>query len=582
MQEKSVLNGHEFNIFVTTLLGEELSAQAAPKALAPFAEKHGIGRVEMEITLSVKMTSTTGEERHESIILYESPTGYVREHAWTKVYCASERGRIVTKVYPRPEVGSWTDTDVMTIDTITSVLILHVARANLLDRLQESSVTNYLTMLPNSGGYMDRVGEAFAEGKISDYNAYYFNLKGTGLLNVRYGPSECDWILRRYADHCRAFVEPDECIGHLGGDNFVAMIRKDRETEFEAFLSGTETYAVVGETRVPITIRSTCGMMRMDETLPGPWMVMAGIAVALNYARKHNLNLAELTPQMMAQANRQKEIQQGFNYALHNRDFETYYQLKVDIRNNRIVGTEVLSRWRLGNEIIGPSEYIPVLEQAGMVEELDLYVLEEACRNLCKWKQMGRDIVPMSVNFSRRDLCDPRLADKIIDVISRYQVDRNDILIEITETTSEREKAMMLAFLREMDEHQIATSIDDFGTGYSSLSALRDYPVSEIKIDRSFINHPSLQDKDKAIIGSIIDMANRLHVDVITEGVENMEQVELLKDLGCNRAQGFLYGRPLPKEKFEKMLEQKYIEINCGTVQEPVVKEKILKGTYPS
>jgi EAL domain-containing protein (putative c-di-GMP-specific phosphodiesterase class I) len=190
----------------------------------------------------------------------------------------------------------------------------------------------------------------------------------------------------------------------------------------------------------------------------------------------------------MAQANRQKEIQQGFNYALRNRDFETYYQLKVDIRNNRIVGTEVLSRWRLGNEIIGPSEYIPVLEQAGMVEELDLYVLEEACRNLCKWKQMGRDIVPMSVNFSRRDLCDPRLADKIIDVISRYQVDRNDILIEITETTSEREKAMMLAFLREMDEYQIATSIDDFGTGYSSLSALRDYPVSEIKIDRSFIN----------------------------------------------------------------------------------------------
>jgi EAL domain-containing protein (putative c-di-GMP-specific phosphodiesterase class I) len=175
---------------------------------------------------------------------------------------------------------------------------------------------------------------------------------------------------------------------------------------------------------------------------------------------------------------------------------------------------------------------------------------------------MGRDSVPMSVNFSRRDLCDPGLADKILAVIQKYQVDRDDILIEITETTSENEKDMMLSFLREMARNHIATSIDDFGTGYSSLGALRDYPVREIKIDRSFINHEALIDKDKAIIGSIIDMANRLHVDVITEGVENMEQVELLKDLGCNRAQGFLYGKPLPKEEFEALLEQKYIDIS--------------------
>nr|WP_051527155.1 bifunctional diguanylate cyclase/phosphodiesterase [[Eubacterium] cellulosolvens] len=582
MQEKSFLNGHEFNIFVTTLLGDELSVQAAPKALAPFAEKHGIGRVDMEITLSVKMTSTTGEERHESILLYEDPAGYGSEHVWTKEYSANERGSIVTRVYPRADIGDWSDADMMTIDTIISVLILHVARSNLLDRLQKSSVTNYLTMLPNSGGFLDRVGRAFAERRISEYNAYYFNLKGTGLLNVRYGPTECDWILRRYADLCRAFVLPDECIGHLGGDNFVAMIRKDREDAFASFLAGAETYAECSGAQVPIIIRTTCGMMRMEDSLPGPWMVMAGIAVSLNYARQHNLNLAELTPQMMAQANRQKEIQQGFNSALRNRDFETYYQLKVDIRNNRIVGTEVLSRWKLGDEIVGPSEYIPVLEQAGLVEELDLYVLEEACKNLRKWKQMGRDIVPMSVNFSRRDLCDPRLAEKIIDVIRTYQVDRNDILIEITETTSEREKEMMLSFLRQMDAYRIATSIDDFGTGYSSLSALRDYPVSEIKIDRSFINHSNLKDKDKAIIGSIIDMANRLHVDVITEGVENMEQVALLKDLGCNRAQGFLYGRPLPKEKFEKMLEQKYIEINGGAISEQAVPEKALQESYSS
>jgi EAL domain-containing protein (putative c-di-GMP-specific phosphodiesterase class I) len=560
MQEKSYLNGHEFNTFVETLLKEELTEKAAPKAFAPFADKYGIGYV--EVSLCVKLYASAKEGEAERIVLYESPEGYEVTNGWTKEFTTRGGAISDTIVYPRPGAGEWSEEDRLAIDTMISVAVLHVARYNLVERIRKSYMTNYLTRLPNSGGYVQRISSMFENQTIGNYNAFYFNMKGTGLLNVRYGPKECDTIIRRYADLCRAFIDPDEIVSHLGGDNFMAMIRKDKTDAFIRFLSGADTYALLGEKKIPIKIQTTAGMMRMDDRLPGTWLVMAGVAVALNYARQHNLDFVELTPQMMRQANRQKEIQQGFQQAIKNREFETYYQLKVDIRNNRIVGTEVLSRWKLGNELIGPSEYIPILEQAGLVEELDLYVLDEACQNICKWKQMGRDSVPMSVNFSRRDLCDPGLADKILAVIQKYQVDRDDILIEITETTSENEKDMMLSFLREMARNHIATSIDDFGTGYSSLGALRDYPVREIKIDRSFINHEALIDKDKAIIGSIIDMANRLHVDVITEGVENMEQVELLKDLGCNRAQGFLYGKPLPKEEFEALLEQKYIDIS--------------------
>jgi EAL domain-containing protein (putative c-di-GMP-specific phosphodiesterase class I) len=462
-------------------------------------------------------------------------------------------------VFAVPECSGWTEDEIAEIQSFVSVAYLRVLKEELREKIEITSLTNYLTGLPNAGGFLKKAGELEGKGVLAEYDSYYYNLKGTGLLNMRYGGEESDRIIQRYAGLCRDFVTGDECIAHFGGDNFVALIRKDRRREFRMFLNEAKTFAIISGTKVPVSLKSRVGMMRIPEQTPEPWMVIAGPATALSYAKAGSIDYVELTDEMVEKANRQKEMQQSFGNALKKGEFVSFYQPKVDIETGKIVGVEALVRWIHDGVEIQPDNFIPILERAGLTEQLDLYILEESCKNMRRWIDSGKDPVILSVNFSRRDLEDPELSKKIIRIIQRYGIDKRCILVEMTETTSEKEKHLMMNFMNAMSEYEILTSIDDFGTGYSSLSSLRDYTVNEIKIDKSFISHNRLQEKDRAIIGSIIKMAELLHVDVITEGVENMDQVKFLHDLGCTKVQGYLYGKPLPPENFEDVLEKKYI-----------------------
>ncbi|MBR5116736.1 MAG: EAL domain-containing protein, partial [Lachnospiraceae bacterium] len=286
------------------------------------------------------------------------------------------------------------------------------------------------------------------------------------------------------------------------------------------------------------------------------WMVMTGPSIAIQNAKKTMNNLVVLTEDMLKKSNHVQQVENAFRHALEKEEFRPFLQPKVNMVNGEIVGAEVLSRWLVDGSVVPPDEFIPILEQTREIAELDLYILERACREIKRWYDAGIKVVPLSVNISRKDLDLPDLSGRIIDTIDRYAVNHRDLVIEITETENARENSVMMDFLRELADAGIRTSIDDFGTGYSSLSFLRDFPVGEIKIDRSFINHQVIRDKDRIIIGSIIDMAARLGVDVITEGVETKEQVAFLTELHCYRAQGFLYDRPLPVDQFEKRLSE--------------------------
>ncbi len=185
---------------------------------------------------------------------------------------------------------------------------------------------------------------------------------------------------------------------------------------------------------------------------------------------------------------------------------------------------------------------------------LDLYVLKKSCEFIREWIDNGIKPVPVSVNFSRRDLSYKDLAKEITSIIDSFNIDRKLIQIEVTETASEDERKQMTGFLSRLKDENISTAIDDFGTGYSSLSTLRDFPVSEIKIDRSFINNDELNKSDEIVLKNIIAMANELGISVVSEGVERPDQTALLQSVGCHVAQGFLYDNPMPKKDFEKRL----------------------------
>ena len=387
----------------------------------------------------------------------------------------------------------------------------------------------------------------------------YFNLKSFGLYSRRYGIAEGDEIMKRYANKLKGFFNKDEIVAHLGGDNYTALVKKERTKDFLNFLSGVDVYGIRNGKEEPIKIAAVCGVYAVDDSLKDAGQLLSRAAMALNYAKNEaNKPYVFVNKAMSTRIYRQKQIEDRYEEALENDEFRIYLQPKVDTITGEIVGAEALSRWFCNGIVLYPTEFIPILEQEGMVASLDLYVLKKACEFISDWQKRGIPTVPISVNFSRRDLSYKRIVEEIIEVIDKYGIDRKFIEIEVTETVSEDERALMTSFLSKLKDAGINTAIDDFGTGYSSLSTLRDFPVKVIKIDKTFIGNDNLSKNDEIVLKNIITMSKELGIDVVTEGVEREDQIELLKGVGCHIVQGFFYDNPMPKPDFEKRLEKKY------------------------
>jgi len=546
--------------FVETLFSSKDSVKALSDALVFVADDLHIGRVMGEIYSSKSESEMAALA--ENRIPYTSEKGFDPENEYIFSFTTITGAEGKMHVSPIPK-HNFSESEIECLKMIMEISDIHLNRCVAYNEIQESSMVQSLTKLPNSSGYMKKVGRKFATNSIGEYDSFYFDLSGFGLINRRLGSSEGNNVMVRYAEKLQRFFESDEVLGHLGGDNFVALVKKgERSKKFQRLISDGITVEAKnpdGE-KVELKIDASVGFMHIVEPITRD-RIISGAAIALAYAKSNKKKIVELTDEISEASIRAKAIERNFEQALKRNEFTVYYQPKVNSITNEIIGCEALARWYENGRLVKPMSFIPILEKAGKVSLLDLYVLETVCKDIKDWKKQGRKTVPCSVNFSRRDLMDPALPKKIMNIIERNGVDKSEIVIEVTETSSEEESAQMIEFLNGLKELGIETSIDDFGTGYSSLGALREYPVSEIKIDRSFINK-ELETNDEIIIQSIIDMARKLNIDVITEGVEKIFQKDFLLKLGCDRIQGYLYDKPLPKNLFEeKLLKGKYDKV---------------------
>ena len=262
-------------------------------------------------------------------------------------------------------------------------------------------------------------------------------------------------------------------------------------------------------------------------------------------------------------------IQQKLSDALANEEFVPFYQPKVNIITGRIVGGEALCRWFHDGKIIPPAEFIPALEQTNDICMLDLFMLEQVCRNQRAWLDggEGRTLVPMSINFSRKHIKNPDLPNAIERIMDKYRIPHEAIEVEFTETTTEVEFNDLKKIVCELRDKGIYASVDDFGIGLSSLSLLKDIPWKTIKIDKSFVpEEKDENDTAKTIMfRSVISMVRELGFNCIAEGVENDYQINALREAGCDYVQGFYYDKPLPKEEFEARLVTKQYDKFLGT-----------------
>lgn len=237
---------------------------------------------------------------------------------------------------------------------------------------------------------------------------------------------------------------------------------------------------------------------------------------------------------------------------IENQEFLIYLQPKFYAKTGELAGAEALVRWNRNGRIVMPNVFIPLFEKNELITILDTYILESACKLLKKWSNQNLKLVPISVNESRQNLYNPEHIDDLIRLINRYDVPSNMIELEMTETTVVHNVELAKAAERNVHKLGFKVSMDDFGTGYSSFSMLKEINIDILKMDKSFFDDILESKRGKIIIEAIIEMAHKLNIEVVAEGIETKEQVEYLKNAGCDIIQGYFYEKPISVNEFEE------------------------------
>jgi EAL domain-containing protein (putative c-di-GMP-specific phosphodiesterase class I) len=245
--------------------------------------------------------------------------------------------------------------------------------------------------------------------------------------------------------------------------------------------------------------------------------------------------------------------------ALKNNEFLLYFQPKFDLNTNKVVGCEALIRWQKDGRLISPMSFIPVAEETGIIIPIGRWVIEQSCKVIREWQRKYNYAIPIAVNVASQQFADASLVPDIKQLAIRYQIRPELLEIEITETSLMNDVEQAITKLEQLKSAGFGIAVDDFGTGYSSLSYLRHLPITTMKIDRAFVSDLP---EDSAIASTILMLGRQLDLTIVAEGIENIQQLEWLKENQCEIGQGFYFSQPLPIEEFE----EKYIACNTAKI----------------
>jgi EAL domain-containing protein (putative c-di-GMP-specific phosphodiesterase class I) len=263
------------------------------------------------------------------------------------------------------------------------------------------------------------------------------------------------------------------------------------------------------------------------------------------------------TAKMTAAAVHYMELDQDLRRGLKQNELVLHYQPQIALVSGEVIGVEALIRWQHPTKgLVGAFDIIPIAEESGLIVEIGEWVLRRACEQAREWREAGLKPLRIAVNVSARQMHQARLVSVIKNIFAETEMQPGQLEIEITESTLQSEDAC-LATLRELKSLGVTLAIDDFGTGYSCLSSLKNLPIHRVKIDRAFVRDIPQDLNDVAITEAIIAMAHRLHLQVVAEGVETIEQEELLRSRGCDEVQGYLYAKPLPAVELVELIEER-------------------------
>jgi predicted signal transduction protein with EAL and GGDEF domain/CheY-like chemotaxis protein len=349
-----------------------------------------------------------------------------------------------------------------------------------------------------------------------------------------------------------------EAVGRLGADEFVVLL-PEVANEQEAIDTAQRILDALREPMMAAGqecfITASVGVAAFPAHGVNVADLLRNADVAMDMAKSQGRNTVLMyDPQLASKGRVRLDLDTALHKALERKELVLYYQPKIDVRTSRMVGAEALMRWQRDGQLVPPGDFIPLAEATGLINEMSLWAIEEAAMQAREWqKKFGFD-ASIAVNLPSRLFEQSDLVEKIESILNRLSVEPRFIELEITETGLMKDLQGVVPSLHRLNQLGTEISIDDFGTGYSSLSYLTTLPISELKIDRSFVRDLGDTPQSGAVVSAIIALARALGLRVIAEGVENVTQMEVLYDLGCHICQGFLFARPMPAAQVEQWL----------------------------
>ena len=390
----------------------------------------------------------------------------------------------------------------------------------------------------------------------SPVSVLFVDLDRFKLFNDMYGHAFGDQVLVEVADRLRSVVRADDYVARLSGDEFVIVAPGlDGDTATRLALRVAERVQepfTMGGRDVELTI--SIGVAEATNPSPGE-QLLANADLAMYRAKQHGrAGVVRFDQEMRSELFERAGVERELIRAIRSGELVAHFQPCVDLQNGAFCSFEALARWNHPQRgLLMPDSFIPVAEESGLVVEIDRLILDEACGHLARWSA-ARPYLTMSVNLSARQFTDFGIVEVVRDSLVRHGIDGSRLWLEITESVVLGEDSSTLEILEAIRALGVRFMIDDFGTGYSSLVYLKRFPVGALKIDRAFVDGLGTDREDEAIVTTIMRLAEALGHEVVAEGVENEVQAEFLRLLGCTRAQGFLYSRPVTASEITRML----------------------------
>ncbi|CCE22208.1 putative bifunctional diguanylate cyclase/phosphodiesterase [Methylotuvimicrobium alcaliphilum] len=429
------------------------------------------------------------------------------------------------------------------------------------ERLNYLAHHDPLTGLPNRLLFQDRLAQGIlqAQRRKSMIAVMFLDLDRFKLINDTLGHPIGDELLVAVAERLRRCARETDTIARLGGDEFAVILssmarEEDVEHVAQKIIQALSSVFCVGGHEVFVT--TSIGITFYPGLNNDRSKLLEQADVAMYHAKKHGRNNYQYyTADMNAAAYERLMLETNLRRALEREEFRLYYQPQIDVQSGAVTGVEALIRWQspeLG--LVSPGEFIPLLEETGLIVPVGEWVIETACRQMKEWLDAGYPSMTMAVNLSARQFHQVDLVERIAQILQELNLPPELLELELTESMVMESVDSAVEILHKLKRMGVKVAIDDFGTGVSSLGYLKHFPVDTLKISHDFVLNLPRDSVDASIASAVINLARNMQLSSVAEGVENAEQMDFLSGQDCERLQGYLFSRPVPAEKIAELL----------------------------